>query len=217
MCRGRMRWSFKPALCQPNSSASSSLSLPSSLSSLSSPLSFFALLLYCIVTYLDTISNIAVFYITDGQGVYGGGSSGGLGAYGGGSPGGHGSGSPGGHGGYGGGSLGGQEAYGGGSAGGFGGGQSGGQDGFGGGQGGFGGRQGGFGGLGGGPTSSAGQLTQFNDLCSNPPPGYNFSTPWNVAHPNYCNGFIVCAEGVAISPCVICAAGTVFPSGTNEV
>ena len=57
----------------------------------------------------------------------------------------------------------------------------------------------------------------FNDLCSNPPPGYNLSVPWNVAHPSYCNGFIQCAEGVAIAPCTICAAGTVFPSDTYEV
>ncbi|XP_076436484.1 uncharacterized protein LOC143276003 [Babylonia areolata] len=56
----------------------------------------------------------------------------------------------------------------------------------------------------------------FHAMCRDRPRGYNYSTPWNVAHPNYCNGFIRCYHDSAQLPCEICATGTYFRSGTFE-
>ncbi|XP_076436475.1 uncharacterized protein LOC143275995 [Babylonia areolata] len=60
-------------------------------------------------------------------------------------------------------------------------------------------------------------IHRLNALCQHPPPGYNNSTPWNVAHPNYCNGFIRCVDGAAVLPCEMCPPNTLFKWGTHTV
>ncbi|KAL8613286.1 hypothetical protein ACOMHN_001610 [Nucella lapillus] len=55
-----------------------------------------------------------------------------------------------------------------------------------------------------------GPFSQYSQLCQTPPPGVDISQAWNVAHPDYCNGFITCGNGVAIPACHICGQGLIF-------
>ncbi|KAL8613285.1 hypothetical protein ACOMHN_001609 [Nucella lapillus] len=55
-----------------------------------------------------------------------------------------------------------------------------------------------------------GPFSQYSQLCQTPPPGVDISQSWNVAHPDYCNGFITCGNGVAIPACHICGQGLIF-------
>ncbi|XP_025113919.1 uncharacterized protein LOC112575959 [Pomacea canaliculata] len=57
------------------------------------------------------------------------------------------------------------------------------------------------------------KLEQIYQICSQLPVLANATL---VAHPDFCNAYVVCGNGVATTPCEVCSVGTYFPDTADR-